>query len=161
MTDSAVTERQAVVSGWALALAAALLAGSAIPVQAVPTPQRMLRRMDRNGDGVIERSEWPSPPSSFNTIDENHDGVLTRAEIQARFGSVAGGNADSSAAGNAIIRPSHQPIQWIDVHTHPNGNRGITSSGYKDAVRAGLSIMDVCGLSVERADEWTRATSHF
>ncbi len=42
-------------------------------------------RLDRNGDGVISRSEWPRDAATFDRLDLNHDGVITQAEAQQVF----------------------------------------------------------------------------
>lgn len=41
------------------------------------------RGIDRNGDGVITRGEWPGNDTSFEQHDRNRDGVLTGAEVRA------------------------------------------------------------------------------
>jgi len=74
------------------------------PVAAAPptAPQAApdaFSMMDRNRNGVIERSEWRSDlaPASFARLDRNHDGVVTREEfanplpvgsLEARFGEL-------------------------------------------------------------------------
>ena len=63
------------------------------------TPVDAFARMDRNGNGVIDRGEWRSDlaPASFARLDRNHDGVVTRDEFanplpynsaEARFGEM-------------------------------------------------------------------------
>ena len=41
------------------------------------------RGMDRNGDGVIDRSEWRGNARSFRNQDWNNDGVLSGREVRA------------------------------------------------------------------------------
>lgn len=41
------------------------------------------RGIDRNGDGVITRKEWPGNDKSFNQHDLNRDGVLAGREVRA------------------------------------------------------------------------------
>ncbi|HET9272043.1 MAG TPA: phycobilisome rod-core linker polypeptide, partial [Vicinamibacterales bacterium] len=41
------------------------------------------RGMDRNNNGVIERSEWNGSNQSFNVHDWNRDGVLSNAEVRS------------------------------------------------------------------------------
>ena len=41
------------------------------------------RGMDRNGDGVISRSEWQGNNVAFNNQDWNNDGVLSGDEVRA------------------------------------------------------------------------------
>jgi Ca2+-binding EF-hand superfamily protein len=40
------------------------------------------RDMDKNGNGVIERSEWNGSAQSFNVHDWNRDGVLSNSEVR-------------------------------------------------------------------------------
>ena len=43
-----------------------------------------LERVDKNGDGVISRDEWPARRSrAFDRIDTNHDGVVSADELRA------------------------------------------------------------------------------
>jgi Ca2+-binding EF-hand superfamily protein len=41
------------------------------------------RAMDRNNNGIIERSEWNGTAQSFNVHDWNRDGVLSNAEVRS------------------------------------------------------------------------------
>jgi hypothetical protein len=41
------------------------------------------RGIDRNGDGVITRKEWPGNDKSFNQHDLNRDGILAGREVRA------------------------------------------------------------------------------
>ena len=46
---------------------------------------KMLRQMDRNGDGRISRDEWRRRPQAFDQLDLDRDGFLSRSEVnQAR-----------------------------------------------------------------------------
>jgi hypothetical protein len=40
------------------------------------------QNMDRNGNGVIERSEWNANRGSFDDYDWNHDGILSGDELR-------------------------------------------------------------------------------
>jgi hypothetical protein len=40
--------------------------------------------LDRNGDSILSRREWPRDDASFRRADLNHDGVITRGEF-SRF----------------------------------------------------------------------------
>jgi len=39
-------------------------------------------RFDRNGDGLISRSEFPGDPALFERLDRNQDGVVSQSEGQ-------------------------------------------------------------------------------
>ena len=39
-----------------------------------------LKRLDRNGDGAISRSEWRGEPALFTRLDRNRDGLLSRLD---------------------------------------------------------------------------------
>lgn len=43
-----------------------------------------LHRIDRNGDGIIQRSEWNGDRATFDRLDRNHDGVLSQADREVR-----------------------------------------------------------------------------
>ncbi|HEY0140473.1 MAG TPA: hypothetical protein VGF48_06225 [Thermoanaerobaculia bacterium] len=48
------------------------------------TPQRqqqLYRGVDRNGDGIVTRSEWTGNDQSFRQHDRNNDGVLSGGEL--------------------------------------------------------------------------------
>jgi Ca2+-binding EF-hand superfamily protein len=52
-------------------------------VQAVPdraSAERLARGYDRNGDGIITRSEFPGNATAFSRLDRNGDGVITQAD---------------------------------------------------------------------------------
>jgi len=44
-----------------------------------------LNRMDRNGDGLLSRSEFDGRASWFGQLDRDEDGKLSLAELQAPF----------------------------------------------------------------------------
>jgi Ca2+-binding EF-hand superfamily protein len=50
--------------------------------QAQRRQQMRFQAMDRNGDGVISRSEWRGSDQSFNVHDWNGDGVLSGDEVR-------------------------------------------------------------------------------
>lgn len=46
---------------------------------------RAFRRVDANGDGVIDNKEWnDSPTRGFDRVDQNNDGALTPDELNRR-----------------------------------------------------------------------------
>lgn len=123
--------------GTATAFAVVLMSGLiAAPALAGPTPEKVLRRMDANGDGQVSRGEWLNPPPAFKRIDSNNDGVLTYEELRARFGGGSGFAQKRRA----------EPIKWIDVHVHPNGGRGPIND-FPGAVQAAVDVMDANHIS--------------
>ena len=40
--------------------------------------------LDKDGNGVISREEWPRQPEAFDRLDTNHDGTLTADELASR-----------------------------------------------------------------------------
>ncbi len=56
--------------------------------------EMMMRRYDRDGNGVLERDkgEWEGVRGDPNEIDRNHDGRIDRDEMVARVASYMGGN---------------------------------------------------------------------
>ena len=55
------------------------------------------RGIDRNGDGVITRKEWPGNDKSFNQHDLNRDGILAGREVRAGGRRDARGDRRTSA----------------------------------------------------------------
>jgi PA-IL-like protein/EF hand domain-containing protein len=54
------------------------------PPPPAPNPaERRARDMDRNGDGVISREEWPGSDQAFRAADWNRDGILSGDEVPA------------------------------------------------------------------------------
>ena len=48
----------------------------------VDRSQMRFRDLDRNRNGMIERSEWRGSPRSFQIHDWNNDGVLSGDEVR-------------------------------------------------------------------------------
>jgi hypothetical protein len=55
------------------------------------------RGMDRNGNGIIERSEWRGNARSFQNQDWNNDGVLSGREVRANAVRVRNRNSRAEA----------------------------------------------------------------
>ena len=56
------------------------------PNQAVPVPQKgplWFRKMDRNGDGDVSRSEFLGTKAEFDAIDTDHDDLISLDEAEA------------------------------------------------------------------------------
>ncbi len=45
-----------------------------------PFSRNFVRRLDKNGDGKVSRSEFDGPPGRFDFHDTNHDGYLSKNE---------------------------------------------------------------------------------
>lgn len=45
--------------------------------------ERVVKKLDRNGNGTLEAAEWASLPGDPRLIDANHDGVITVDELSA------------------------------------------------------------------------------
>ena len=56
------------------------------PAASQPTPDRMLKRMDADGDGKISRGEFRGRSRPFESFDTDGDGFITRREIETVFG---------------------------------------------------------------------------
>lgn len=152
---------------WAL-LFPILLGASSSTAQVGPTPQNMLKRMDRDGDGRIDRTEWLGNPGVFDRIDGDHDGVLTRRELEAwseRRGNSAGdpsgegtgkrsapgrrgagpdggpsAGSDPAATGHGVCPPG-DGLTWIDTHVHVPGGHGKVED-VPGAVRDAADVME-------------------
>ncbi len=76
--------------------------GPAKPAGATPLPAAV-RRLDKNGNGKIERGEFPGRPAVFSRLDRNNDGVLSAGELKNGLGGPG-----PNAAGTAK-KPNRKP----------------------------------------------------
>lgn len=67
-----------------------------------------IRAMDRNGNGVIERSEWVGSDRAFRALDWNNDNVLSGEELNGLRG-----NGTAPTTGNTVVVSATQP--WTDT----------------------------------------------
>ena len=65
---------------------------------------RLLKRLDKNGDGQISRDEWQKRPQVFDRIDQNHDGVITSDEAETAARNRAQHQGQSGRGGRALER---------------------------------------------------------
>ena len=61
--------------------------------------------LDRNGDGLVRRNEWPGDDRSFNAHDWNRDGLLSGDEIEEAERAEAWRRAADDRAAPAVSRP--------------------------------------------------------
>lgn len=41
----------------------------------------VIKKLDKDGDGLISKDEWPGPPQMFDKMDSNGDGFIAKEEI--------------------------------------------------------------------------------
>lgn len=82
----------------ALVVAASLVALVA-PAAAQRSPDRIIKRMDADGDGKVSADEFSGRRMPFSKIDTDGDGFATRAEIATAFGA-KGGKQGRRGGGN-------------------------------------------------------------
>ncbi len=117
------------------------IAGAVSALAQEPSANKMLKRMDADGDGRIVRDEWLGPPPGFDRFDLDKSGALTRQEIDTVL---------SRREKPAAAKPGQTTakIDWIDVHVHPNGgkrNRDFRSAvgGAVDAIKESSMVRAV------------------
>lgn len=108
----------------------------------------VLKRLDKNGDGLISPDEWPKPPKTFKIIDANTDGFLSIDELQARFANM-GDDFGPGSPTNTADSPA-DGLYFVDAHSQMDG--------YVDEDRI-LSLMERGGvhrtiLSAQKGRTW-------
>ena len=107
----------------ALALAVLVLAPSA---HARKSADGAIRKMDRDGDGRLDREEWRKK-GIFGRIDGDGDGYLSRRELQLFFGEItpagdeAAGRPDAESMA-AVRRSRHDGVEALRA-------RGLIETG--------------------------------
>jgi Ca2+-binding EF-hand superfamily protein len=73
-----------------LAMAMVLAGGAAYADGGAPASREgKFKDWDKNGDGYLQRSEYPGHPGNFRALDADGDGRLSRDEFQHRGGARA------------------------------------------------------------------------
>ncbi len=62
-------------------LALAPVLATVLALQDAGAAKRFLESLDKNGDGVVSRAEWPGSGAVFLKIDADHDGYLSLSEL--------------------------------------------------------------------------------
>jgi hypothetical protein len=141
---------------WALAMAAALITVPGIGKAQDEgsgedrrgrrnfDPAQMFARMDQNGDGTVEKSEFRGPEDRFASMDKDKDGKVTKAEfdeVRATWGNrreggpggegrgMGGWNIDAlleklalSPEETAVLKPRIEKLNTLVASTR--GGRG-------------------------------------
>ena len=111
------------------------------PVEALaqgkPDPEKVIQRMDTDGDGRISQDEWLRPPQAFQRIDRDQDGFVTLEELSAykkqRISGqknpvpTSGENAEQGHEHNGFVPAAPRlgdddsVYEIIDTHVHLGG----------------------------------------
>ena len=51
----------------------------------MPTADRVMKMMDKNGDRQISKTEFRGPPQRFGMLDSNGDGNISKSELESGF----------------------------------------------------------------------------
>jgi Ca2+-binding EF-hand superfamily protein len=125
-----------VLSSWSGSLTTAYAAEQDNSRQATVRDRQMLyREMDKDGDGVITRTEWRGSAQSFRTHDTNRDGVLSGSEIWVGRGRGSNGSdidAEFTRAdrnNDGVIAPSEWRIDPDVFDRLDRNNDGVLTRG--------------------------------
>lgn len=137
-------------------LALGALAQNRGPRGGRPSPEQIIQRMDRDGDGKISRREFRGPPERFDVLDADGDGLVTASEFRTIFNNL--GRRQENAAAKYPIIDTH-------VHIHPRaGSQGNFYNDWEGATKNAVAGMDKYGvktsiimsppLPTDRGGEW-------
>jgi len=84
---------------------------------------RMLKQMDRNGDGSIDEAEWRGPAEAFARVDADGDGVISADEL-TRAAKAMRGRGDRGDRGGRRIA---QRLKQLDA----DGDGSISADEFK------------------------------
>ena len=75
--------------------------------------ERFLKRQDRDGNGVVGRTEFKGSQQFFNRVDTDQDGSISGAEFEVARKNLRAGRTGKSAAvgpdGQPPLCPPHPP----------------------------------------------------
>ena len=77
--------------------------------------------LDRNGDGLVRRNEWPGDDGSFNAHDWNRDGVLSGDEITEAERAEAGRRAADDRAARSRQAAEAVEKRFTDLDRNRDG----------------------------------------
>ena len=152
--------------------------------------QDRFRGLDRDGDGVITRSEWRGNDRSFRNHDRNRDGVLSGDEVQSAMATVPeteqfpGGFTDWTDArfdgldrdrNGSISRGEWNVSDQLFERIDRNGDAVVSRREFlgldygvaatrdhpRDAERDGFDALDRNRDGVVTMNEWTRGVAAF
>lgn len=117
-----------------------------VVAQQGPSPEKAMRRMDRNKDKQISKTEWNGPARAFEKIDTNADHYLSHDELETWFSKrrarPSGGSPGDATAttlpNQGQMNKDVSNVAWIDTHIHLRRGSG-TFSG---AARHAIQLMD-------------------
>ena len=114
-----------------------------------PTPEKFLRKFDRDRDGRVSREEFSGPPEGFAQFDTNGDGFATRDEIEAFLdGRISAPQGGQKEAVNGHLAEWYAKLPVIITHAHiwPRAKGRNSFDDWNGAVRNALEIMDQNGV---------------
>ena len=110
-----------------------------------PSMERILNRMDADGDGQVTHREWLGNPRTFRLADGNKDNILTKEELVAFFGSAGEPKTDDRTARQQGAPGHLEPVQWIDTHVHTTGGGRQSSDDFYDTVNQARAAIGDAG----------------
>lgn len=115
-----------------------------------PSPDAIIKRMDKDGDGKLSAKEFPVPQQRFQALDTDGDGFVTADEFaRAMERGQSGGGSDGKQAAPRPHADWYAKLPVILTHTHFNvrsGGARAQSDDWGGTLRAALALMDRNGV---------------
>jgi hypothetical protein len=86
----------------------------------VPTPERVLKRFNKDREDTITRDKFSGPPMRFKTMGRDGDGHLTATELNTAFQRPSNGGDGPRGCGGpqGPLLDWHQNLPIILTHAH-------------------------------------------
>ncbi|MBL4886099.1 MAG: EF-hand domain-containing protein [Planctomycetaceae bacterium] len=108
----------------------------------MPTPEGMLKHLDKNGDGSISKAEAPERmATNFDRMDANSDGAISLDELKAMFKKRAEKSGNKPGAKGAGRKGKPTPENFLK-RFDKDGNGSVSKNELPEKMQARFAKID-------------------